>query len=285
MPYPTRRSLLLLSVSAATGLTVHPAFADDAKPRDGGTLRIYADSFSVDPRQQWTVGAGTLTDSLVDRDPKTLEFAPWLAESWSINEDATEYAFRLRPGVTFSNGDPLDAVAVKANFDGAVADLKQGGGWYIRGIFDNYIETKIIDRLNFIVRFSASNAPFLANVSTDQLGIVHPSTFSKTLDERKNFGVVGTGAFVVASVKPQLSLRLSRRKDYAWPSKYARHQGPAHLDAIEITVVPEDGVRDGALQSGEADVIVRPTSEGVSSLAKQGYHVLWRQQTGIGEFR
>ncbi|MGI6244520.1 MAG: ABC transporter substrate-binding protein [Pseudochelatococcus sp.] len=271
-----------LMVAASLGPAAAQQTGGDGRVA-GGTLRVYTEGFSVDPRQSWSTAAHALTDSLVDRNPDTLEFVPWLAESWKVNEDATEYTFTLREGVTFSNGDVLDSRVVKANFDGAVADLKAGGGWYIRGVFDHYVGTEIIDDRTFKVKFSVGNGPFLANVSTDQLGIIHPDDFKKTLDERKNYGIVGTGPFVIKSVTPRAALRLDRRDDYNWSSKLARHQGPASIEAVELTVVPERGTREGALQSGEADLITVPTPEGVVQLPRLGYKVAWRQQTGLGK--
>jgi len=43
--------------------------------------------------------------------------APGLADSWTVSEDGLTYTFRLHPGLTFSNGAPVDADAVIANFD------------------------------------------------------------------------------------------------------------------------------------------------------------------------
>ena len=47
---------------------------------------------------------------------------PWLAESWEVNDDATEFTFHLRDDVTFSDGTPLTADVVKANFDDIIAN-------------------------------------------------------------------------------------------------------------------------------------------------------------------
>ena len=58
-----------------------------------------------------------ITDKLTYQDPKTLEIQPWIAESWTVNDTATEFTFKLRPGVTFSDGSALDAAAVAKNFD------------------------------------------------------------------------------------------------------------------------------------------------------------------------
>ncbi|MBI2001615.1 MAG: F0F1 ATP synthase subunit delta [candidate division NC10 bacterium] len=54
-------------------------------------------------------------DALVRRDPAG-EFAPWLATSWKTLSDTT-WEFRLRSGVTFANGEPFDASAVKYNLE------------------------------------------------------------------------------------------------------------------------------------------------------------------------
>jgi ABC-type transport system substrate-binding protein len=58
-----------------------------------------------------------ITDKLTWQNPKTLAVEPWIAESWVTNADKTEYTFTLRPGITFSDGTPLDANAVAKNFD------------------------------------------------------------------------------------------------------------------------------------------------------------------------
>src|ERR1700704_5838230 len=61
-----------------------------------------------------------LVDSLIDQDPQSGEFKPWLAESWQVNDTATSFTFKLRQGATFSDGTPVDASAVKNNFDAVV---------------------------------------------------------------------------------------------------------------------------------------------------------------------
>ncbi len=96
--------------------------------KKGGTL-IYLRA--ADPHQSLSAGRRLLSQrrrAQPDhrqahlRIPKTLEIEPWIAESWTVNADATEYVFKIRPGVTFSDGTPLDAAAVAKNFD----DLRAG---------------------------------------------------------------------------------------------------------------------------------------------------------------
>ena len=52
-------------------------------------------------------------ENLVDFDNG--EIVPGLAESWEYNDDQTELTFHLRQGVTFHNGEPFNAEAVKTN--------------------------------------------------------------------------------------------------------------------------------------------------------------------------
>ena len=56
-------------------------------------------------------------DGLVRYQDGALEVTPGLAESWDISADGTLYTFKLRQGVNFHDGSPLNAEAVKFNFD------------------------------------------------------------------------------------------------------------------------------------------------------------------------
>ncbi len=55
-------------------------------------------------------------ESLLTRDPETLEWQGWIAESWTVSEDGLRFTFRLRPGVVFSDGTPLTADDVAFTF-------------------------------------------------------------------------------------------------------------------------------------------------------------------------
>ncbi len=123
----TTRRRLLKAISATTLLVTAsvlavPAAAQDAV-KTGGTL-VYLEQQAhtnlYPPAGGFYPNGGMLnqiTDKLTYQNPKTLEIEPWIAESWEVNADATEYTFKLRPGVTFSDGTPLDAAAVAKNFD------------------------------------------------------------------------------------------------------------------------------------------------------------------------
>ena len=117
MQTPFRRPLLTGLILATTA-----AWAADS-PVKGGTL-IYLEQQAhtnlYPPAGGFYPNGGILnqiTDKLTWQNPKTLQVEPWVAESWTTNADKTEYPFKLRPGLTFSHGPPLDANAVAKNFD------------------------------------------------------------------------------------------------------------------------------------------------------------------------
>ena len=98
-----------------------------------------------------------LYDSLVEQDPETGEITPWLAESWEINDDATEFTFHLRDDVTFSDGTPFTADVVKANFDDIIANGAKANG--ALPAFTGYVETVVVDPQTVTVRFGAPERP------------------------------------------------------------------------------------------------------------------------------
>ncbi|GAA1997276.1 ABC transporter substrate-binding protein [Brevibacterium samyangense] len=292
---PARRRTALVPVVAAfslvglvlTGCSQGTA-AQDAPagdPVSGGTLRL---AFDTDPQcvdgQQ--VGNNTalnvarqMTDSLTDQDPETGEIVPWLAESWEVSDDSREFTFHLRDGVTFQDGTPFTSASVKENFEGIV-DLGAKaslGSTYLAGL--ESVETP--DDSTVTVTFSEPSAQFLQATSTMSLGFWSSDTLARTPEERCTGALVGTGPFVLESFAPAQSVSLTRFDDYAWPSSLAQHEGPAYLDGIDITVVPEATVRSGSLSSGQIDVdtAVQPQDEAV--LESSGFPIVSRPNPGV----
>ncbi|GAV38706.1 ABC transporter substrate-binding protein [Streptomyces acidiscabies] len=262
LPLRAARSAAL--VTSALLLAACSSGADDAAsgatvPRSGGTLTfaVGSDAGCVDPQQ---VGSNDtiysvrqLVDSLTDQDPKTGKIVPWLAKSWEVSPDARQFTFRLRPGVTFSDGSALTAQVVKDNFDavpklGALGTLAQG---YLSGVES----TTAVDPLTVRVTFKNPNAQFLQATSTHSLGIESSASVKLTPQEKCSKGVVGSGPFTLTRYVQNQSITLARRAAYAWGSSLWTKQGEAYLDKLVFKVVPEAGVRAGSLQSGQVDAI------------------------------
>ncbi|RDG38790.1 ABC transporter substrate-binding protein [Streptomyces corynorhini] len=249
-----------------TGALLTACGAGDGAPGAGGgratsggtlTFAVSSDAGCADPQQ---VGSNDtiyslrqIVDSLTDQDPKTGKITPWLAKSWDVSPDATTFTFRLRPGVTFSDGTKLTAQVVKDNFDavpelGALATLPRG---YLSGVES----TTALDPLTVRVRFKEPNAQFLQATSTHSLGIESAASVRRTPEQRCAEGVVGSGPFVLKSYVQNQSVTLAKRTGYAWGSPLWSKKGEAYLDKLVFKVVPEAGVRVGSLQSGQVDAI------------------------------
>ncbi|MER6123487.1 ABC transporter substrate-binding protein [Streptomyces sp. NPDC001795] len=229
------------------------------QPESGGTLTfaVGSDAGCVDPQQvasnETIYSVRQIVDSLTDQDPKTGKIVPWLAKSWDISSDATTFTFRLRSGVTFSDGSKLTAQVVKDNFDavpklGALGTLAEG---YLSGVKS----TTVIDPLTVKVTFNQPNTQFLQATSTHSLGIESSASVKKTPQQKCSEGVIGSGPFVLKQYVQNQSLTLAKRTGYAWGSSLWTKKGEAYLDKLVFKVVPEAGVRAGSLQSGQVDAI------------------------------
>lgn len=93
--------------------------------RAGGSITMAMPIFltTFDPAAAPSIGSNQATeqaalyDTLVRANPDTLEYEPKLAESVTPNDDFTEWTVTLRPDISFPNGDPFDAEAVRASIE------------------------------------------------------------------------------------------------------------------------------------------------------------------------
>ncbi len=252
-----------LKLVTATALTSALAFGVAAQetPVQGGTL-VYLEQQAhtnlYPPAGGFYPNSGILnqiTDKLTWQNPQTLEVEPWIAESWEINEDATVYTFKLRPGVTFSDGTPVNAAAVARNFDTFGLGNKDLG-YPVSEVINNYERSEVLDDLTVSFHFSAPAPGFLQGTSVIGSGLVSPATLELPFNELGDATkIIGSGAFVVESEVLGQSLNLRVREDYDWAPSSFEHQGRAYLDAIQYIITPEDSVRIGALLAGQADFI------------------------------
>ncbi|OZM78752.1 ABC transporter substrate-binding protein [Pseudonocardia sp. MH-G8] len=274
----------VLLLTAACGGAPAASGADAGPPRPGGTLRfaVSSDQGCVDPQQvssnDTIYSLRQIVDSLTDQDPESGELRPWLATAWESNADATAYTFTLREGVTFSDGTPLDAAAVAANFD-AVARLGPRAS-LPKGYLAGYRGTAVESPTRFTVAFDEPNVQFLQGTSTHSLGILAQATVARSDDDRCA-SVIGSGPFVLDSYTRDESIVLAKRPGYAWGSSLWAHQGEAYLDRLEFRIVPESGVRVGSLASGEVDGIGNIAQQDEALLVSGGVQLLARSNPGI----
>lgn len=224
-----------------------------------------------------------ITDKLTWQNPETLAIEPWIAESWSSNDEKTEYTFKLRPGVTFSDGTPLDANAVAKNFDTYGLGNK-ALRLPVSEVINNYDRSEVIDPLTVKFYFKKPSPGFLQGTATIGSGLVSLSTLARSfeaLGDARN--IIGSGPFTVKDEKPGRELTLVARKDYQWGPKNLAQQGPANLDGITYIVTPEDSVRIGALLARQAGFIRQVQAYDEKQATDQGFNIYAAPTRGVND--
>ncbi len=253
------------------------------QPLQGGTLNVglASDTPIIDPsitgNSVTALISRNLVDSLVGQ-AEDNHFTPWLATRWEINDNNTEYTFHLRPDVTFSDGTPLDAAAIKYNLD-RILDPKTTSS-YAKSLLGPIESITTPDNNTVVIRYASSFAPLLQGLSLPYLGIQSPTYLKKTLNTSNT--VVGSGPFVLTSFVKGNGSRLSKRPDYHWGPGYAAHNGPAYLDSMVFKYLPESSVRLGALRSGQIQAIdAVPPANDKSVQSNRQLQVITRENPGV----
>jgi len=238
-------------------------------PQSGGVL-VFArsgDSVGLDPARETDgesfYGSTQIFDNLVEFVPGTTEIQPDLAESWEISDDGLTFTFFLREGVTFHDGTPFNAEAVKFSFDRQFVeshpyyDLGPWKYWGYMSMTDIVDEITVIDEYTVEFSLKKVEAPFLANLAMDFAAIVSPTAVARLGEDFKN-NPVGTGPFKFVEWVKDDRIVLERNEDY-W-------RRPAYLDRLILRVIPDATARFLALQSGEVDVIDFPSPEDLEAM-------------------
>ncbi len=225
--------------------------------KSGGTLRIAveAESDGLNPTvDNLAVSglemAGAVLEPLfawgADGEP-----TPYLVKTYESSADGMSFTIHLRPGITFTDGAPLDADAVIANFKGQLADpiisLAVRPGLNL----DNPIEK--LDDLSVRFNLSIPNMEFATTLS-DQLGLMGSPKWiaAAKADQSLNQHPVGTGPFIFESRTQDQSTKFVRNPDW-WRTKV--YGTPVYLDAVEFFPITDASSAASGLLGGDLDSI------------------------------
>ena len=174
--------------------------------------------------------------------------APGLATDWSYSEDGLSMTLTLRQGVTFHDGTPFNAEAVKANMD--YNTNPDTGHVYLTSELGNIVSTEVIDEYTVKINLSTVDAA-LPSVFTNICGLMlAPSTLGA---EDMAIHPVGTGAFKLEEYVEGDHIFLTAYENY-W-DKGADGQALPYLDRVEIYIMGDDSVRTINLQTGDIDMV------------------------------
>jgi peptide/nickel transport system substrate-binding protein len=185
---------------------------------------------------------------------------PGLAQRWDADPGATWFTLYLRNDVTFHDGTPFDANAVKFNFD-RIADPanRSVAGSAALGPYDH---SEVIDDHTVKVVFKEPYAPFLSEATETFLAPSSPTAIQKYGTDYINH-LTGTGPFKFVEYAKGDHLTMVRNDDYNWAPDYWGRNGPANLQQINWRIIPvatwkiipEASTRMATLQNGETDMI------------------------------
>lgn len=178
---------------------------------------------------------------------------PFLAESVEPNSTFDRWTITLRPGLSFHNGESLDAEALKANLDTYSTSPVYG-----TDPFAPITATTVVDDLTVEVELDRPWASFPAHLTAEQakgVGLmVAPETLEKMgslfLADPFSADVHGTGPFTYDDAESADDRRHFLRNPEYW------QDGLPYLEEVEIQVVPDQASRLSSLDTGDVDVAI-----------------------------
>lgn len=258
------KSLIVLLMSVMLILSACGNTSSDSAETDTGTaapqdviVAYGAEPLTVDPQDANDAVSNQanvlLYDKLVTFD-KNMNIVPELATEWSTSEDGLSMTFTLREGVTFQDGTPFNAEAVKINFE-RVIDESNNLSRY--SLYSEFIESVAADsEYQVTFRFKKPFGPAISTFAHGAGGIISP----KAIQEKQDIGKhpAGTGPYKLKEWIPGTSIVFEPNENY-WGEK-------PKLNSITFKPVPENSSRSIMLENGEVDVISPVATQDIERL-------------------
>ncbi len=251
------------------GFVVRATKTDGKAPKNECILAFEGEFQEMHP-MDWSDGnSGNVVyyiyDSLYDLD-ENYEYAPRAAASYEVSDDACTYTFHLNEGITFTDGAPLNAEAVVANYEAAI---NPENNWrrrrtFIETIDENTENTRVdsctaVDELTVQFHLPEPYAPFMNSMT--QFYLISPTALAdSSWDYSKQSA--GSGPYILEEYAQGDHVSIVRNEDY-WG------EAPS-IDRIDFRVVPEAGSRIAALQTGEATAIYPMPTDQVATVRSAG---------------
>lgn len=240
------RLLATTATAAAVALALTGCGADASDPGEASstlTIAASSDNNSFDTAaleighrvQYWMPVYDTLLIQNPDAEPE-----PNLATDWSYDETGTELTLELREGVEFTDGEPFDADAVKANIE----HLRAGTGQNAYMV-SNVEEIEIVDDHEVVLHLSRPDAGLLNYLGVAGGAMASPAALGT---EELATTPVGSGAYVLdaSATTPGSQYTYTRNPDYWNPDAYP-------YDTIVIKPIIDLSARLNALKSGQVN--------------------------------
>lgn len=256
VPVTATNRRTLLKMAAAGALTFSVAGISNVVAQDASKISVGVayDTPRFDHlRSSTTPWASSLVfENLIIRGDDG-EWKPWVAESWEESEDGLIVTFHIREGITFHDGSPLDAEAVKWFFDRARDPEGEHG---FSSSYAPITDIVVDDTHTVSFHFSGPFAGFFGTIAGSFAGLISPTSYEQAGEDFGVSVIVGSGPYKVDSWTPNDTMLLSVYEDYAWaPADVAENLGPAIVPNIEVKVLIESATAVATLEAGQIDIL------------------------------
>src|SRR2546428_7535357 len=276
-----QRPLLgVTGVVAIAGMLGGAASADAQKR--GGTLRVaYGNEiagldFHTTPGYEMVWVATNVGCGLIGITPDG-KFVPSAAESWQISPDGLLYTFKLRKDVVFSDGNAVDAAAVKFSIERIMDPTTRSS---MRTFYESVHSVETLDPHTVQIRLKQPYAFLLHMLAAYRMGFVISSptaTQKYTVQDRqqgKPDAVVGCGSFKLVEWVKGSHLVMDRFDKYFEP-------GLPLLARVTVRVIKDPVTEMAAFKAGEVDFIASFSPEHVDTMRAQNpkAHIMTGKET------
>lgn len=232
------------------------------------------DLYTLDPAVGFDQAIGSslkgLYDALFRYVGNPPQVIPWLAQSYEVSEDATEWTFKLVENAVFHDGSPVTAEAVRYSVQ-RLLRIGEGAASLFTGVID---EDSVVVEGDYVVKFRLLQpfGPFL-NI-LPWLFIVNPRLVEANAggDEGRSWlkdHDAGSGPFTVGEWRPGEMYEFKAVPSYwkGWPAE-------SHLEGYIRQVISDSAARVQALEQGEVDLIDWATPEDQLRLREEGFVIV-----------
>ena len=214
--------------------------------------------------------------NLVAFKPGSFDVVGDVAKRWSVSADGKTWTFDLKPGLVFSDGTPLDAKAVKFNFDRwrLPSDPAHGNfaySYYVvtfGGLPGAIADVATPSPTRVVIRLSKPLGPFLRDIAEQAFALGSPRAIAA---DPKGFELkpVGSGPYMVA---------VWQRDDHITLVANPRWSGPKPgYQTVIIRDIPDQATSVLSIQKGDIDMLTDPRPDDAANLAKQTGITVLRQ--------
>ena len=240
------KKLALLAAAAITALSLLPQPVSAQGKKDSVVMGMTLEPPGLDPTSGAAAAIAEVTlYNVYETLTKIREdgsVTPLLAESWETAPDLKTYTFKLRKGVTFQNGEPFNAEAVKFSYERAAAPTSTNKD---KSLFQSIAQITSPDSDTVVISLKnpEPNLPFLLGQAS--ASIVEPKSAPGNATQP-----VGTGPFVLAAWAKGSSITLTKWSGY-------RNAAAIKLNKIVIRFISDPSAQVASLLSGDVDVFPR----------------------------